>query len=775
MMVTKLDGTMLRVNPAFTEVLGWPEDEVLGKPWWNFLHAEDAEAARCRNAEIRNTAAKWEAERRVRHKDGSYRLINWRCESLPEEDKSYSVGDDITDATANETFTQSIVASTPDCLKVLDLDGRILSINKNGLDQIEIDDASHCIGTLWVDFAQGDSRAALQRALDKARQGETGRFEGFCPTAKGKPRWWEGIATPLRGPHGEITRLLGISRDITERKRSQAYVEGQKRALELSINGSPLSTALEELARTVEAFSNGDSKVSIQLLDVDEKVFRASLSPSLPKTYTGALEGLPIHVGPCGDAAHDKKTFILDDIAADKRWPAFKELAAAHNLHACWSMPIFSVQGEVLGTFVVYYHKPQRPIPEEIAMVEFLSRTAGIIIERQRTTERMNAVVEDARKASLAKSEFLANMSHEIRTPMNAVIGITDILMHNSSPDEKNRLFLSTLRNSANQLMTLINDMLEFSRIEAGRIDLQHQWFDPRDLVRDCLSVISVEARRKGLSLISHEEMPEAIEALGDEQRVRQIVLNLLSNAVKFTEKGRVSVQCRCRTADDGHTWLEISVRDTGIGMSPETLGVIFEKFTQADNSIARRFGGTGLGLAISRSLAQLMGGAINVSSTPGQGSEFTLSIPIETRERRETAETTESTTEERSAHGRILLVEDNPANVMVATAALNRLGFTCETAMSGSEALQKRFAGKYSALLMDIQMPEMDGYETTRRIRAQEKEQGIARVPIVAMTAHAFSDHRARCLAAGMDEYISKPFKPEDLKEKILSAMEAA
>lgn len=469
------------------------------------------------------------------------------------------------------------------------------------------------------------------------------------------------------------------------------------------------------------------------------------------------------------------RPLVLRDIRAELAPEDGADLFASIGINAIITCPLIK-EGRLHALMAVHQKTARAWTDDDVSLMEAAAERCWATIERARseiilreTAVRLNVALEEAHKASRAKTDFLANMSHEIRTPMNAVIGLTSILLQ-SETAEKNQLFLKTLKTSADQLMTLINDMLDFSRIESGLVELERDWFSPCELLRSCLSVISVEARRKHLSLVSHEDCSVRCEVYEDIQRVRQILMNLLSNAVKFTAQGRVSVRCVIDTTDDGDV-LEICVRDTGIGIPPEKARAIFDKFTQADSSISKRFGGTGLGLSISRSLAELMGGAIVVESEVNVGSTFTLRIPVQTRQR-------DGCIDEQAGKGpvsavtdphRILLVEDNPTNVMVATGLLEQLGYSVDVADCGRDALEKSAQARYDLILMDVQMSEMDGYETTRRIRARENGDG-RRVPIIAMTAHAFSDHKDLCLQAGMDDFLPKPFKLENLSEKIRS-----
>lgn len=539
-------------------------------------------------------------------------------------------------------------------------------------------------------------------------------------------------------------------------------LQAHKGILSEIAQGAPLQKTLELVCRLFEQ-RFPDALCSILMVDESGGRLMLGAAPSLPDFYNEAVNGIPIgeNVGSCGSAAYLGEPVIVSDVETDPRWSSYLELARQAGLRACWSVPLKDSAGKVLGTFAIYHRQPKEPAPEEWRWVQDFSAIVAIALERhryererQQLMEQLQQALQAAQAANEAKSRFLATMSHEIRTPLNGLLGMIHLAMQTAEAG-KVREELGWARQSAESLRGILNDILDLSKIEAGKIEIVQAPFHLGSLLDDCIHLYQACAEEKGLEL--RVDAPPNVRGtfLGDGLRLRQVLSNLLANAVKFTSSGTVTL-----TVAETEAGIGFEVTDTGIGIPPDKQELIFAPFEQADSRVTRRYGGTGLGLTISAALVQLMGGELRVDSSPGEGSTFRFTLPLE---RVSPADAPPPQAPESVTGLRILVAEDNRVNRILFERLLQRHGHHVVLAADGAEAVERfRDSGPFDLILMDLQMPVMSGHDAAAQIRALEA--GASRVPIIAVTAHALNGDREACLAGGFDDFLAKPIQHQEL-----------
>jgi PAS domain S-box-containing protein len=601
--------------------------------------------------------------------------------------------------------------------------------------------------TLWEAFPLVRG-AEIEAVLRKALGGERSirRVEYYEP----QQRWFEASAFPC----GD-----GIAvhfRDITERRRAQTILSGQKHAFELAMNGAPLHAILEQLVRAVEAQGAGRMVAAIHLVE-DGKLYHGA-APNLPDAYNEAISGLPIgpNVGSCGTAAFTGESVIVRDVQTDPRWAAYREIAAQYDLRACWSMPLRASTGEVIGTFAQYNRQVWDPTPQDLESIEVLGRTAAMVIERERDARRRESSAIELERANRAKDQFLAMLGHELRNPLAPIV----IALHlmEIRGEQNTRSARSVIARQVEQLTRLVDDLLDVARFSSGHITLRRSVIDLADVVTHAIEMTRplFQQRRHNLSI----SLDENLYVEGDATRLAQVFANVMTNAAKFSERGSRTTLSAVRTGD----MVSVSIRDQGIGIDPAVLPTVFDLFTQAEQAIDRAQGGLGLGLAIVKNLVVHHGGRVSAHSEgAGRGSTFTIELPASalplTQAMPEPVRLIASTTSRR-----ILIVDDNPDICGMMKETLSLLGHEVRVEHDGQSALEAVEELAPEVVLLDIGLPVMDGHEVARRLR---KRPGAGPM-IIAVTGYGQDADRERALAAGCDAHLVKPIALDALLRMI-------
>ncbi len=874
------DGYFKRVNPAFTEVLGWSEQELLATRYVNFVHPDDVEASRL---ELQRMQARKDQTvhfyRRYRTKNGDYRLLQWVANRTPFSDIIYAIARDVTEEREREQLLEasqnklsSFFEHSQGLMCTHDLEGKFLSVNAAGasllgytVEEMEglgiydiIPRAHHAAfkayldlirergsasgqmttihkdgstriwyfnnvleqgvnedpyiianaidiseryylekdlartkemleqtnqvarvggwvaemgkGSLfWTDvtkeihgvpphyeptlteairfFKKGASQNEIARAINRAiKEGKSWDLEVQIINAAGEEKWVRALGHAAF-EHGVCKRLYGAYQDIDERKKAQLEIFNSRKLLnDVLQSASEVSIIATDSHGMITVFNHGAER----LLGYEASEMIGRHMPTVVHDEDEVRERAEELSHETGEKIIGGRVFTYnaEKYGSEQREWIYVKKDGSRCMVSLVMTPIRDIRHKIIGYLGI----------------------ATDITKRKRMEQALIAAKLQAEQVSSAKTEFLANMSHEIRTPLNGIIGFTDLALK-TDLNETQHQYITVVNQSANILMSIINDILDLSKIEAGKLELHAERTDLIELATAATDIISFQARQKGLKVMLHigKDMPQMVMA--DGLRLKQVLVNLLGNAVKFTEQGEVELKISSVARErDGSITCRMEVRDTGIGIRPEKQQRIFEAFAQEDASTTKRYGGTGIGLTISNKILALMGSKLQLISFPGSGSIFYFYVTLQADET--TDESMRPATEAQQPAGKVnletirtsvLVVEDNTVNMLLSRTIIRRLmpQATIIEAGNGLDAVKICKEKMPGIILMDIQIPELNGYEATYKIR--EMERGT-RVPIVALTAGNISGEKEKSLAAGMNDYLSKPIVEESL-----------
>ena len=586
------------------------------------------------------------------------------------------------------------------------------------------------IGKSMMMFIPDERNRKILEAKNDLRQKKiSDQYEIELMRKNGETLYFLVGASALLNPAGEVVGSLGTLTNISERRKIEEALSSSEKLLRTLFENAQGFICTHRLDGTILSINKAGAEiVGIPILMLLEKNLLNFIEPDKTESFKSYLETINVE---------KQATGIFPFINAQD--------GSKHYL---------------LYQNVLYQERDK----ESYVIVTAQDITERINFEKELTKAKLIA-----EKSVKVKEQFLANMSHEIRTPMNGIIGLTSVLQK-MVIDEEQKSFLQAIQASADKLLVIINDILDFSKIEAGKIDFEETDFNPKMLLRESIKLFQLQAleRNNTLKKVVDQNVPEVIK--GDPGKLTQVLNNLIGNAIKFTQKGQITVKANLISENEENIWLQFKVQDTGIGIPEEKINHVFESFTQASSDTSRKYGGTGLGLTISKQFIQLQGGSISVKSKLNEGSIFTFRLPF--RKSTATVPTPVITSNNSIVHPaelgclRLLLAEDNEINQLLVKKIMNDWGFELDIAENGLKALELFNQNNYHLILMDMQMPEMDGYEATDYIRKSKSPK--SKIPIIALTAHASLGEVEKCTKAGTDAYISKPFKAEVLLQEI-------
>jgi PAS domain S-box-containing protein len=765
---SNLDGVITYANAALHRMHGRKAGDMIGRHIWDFETSDKNRQALCNYYTYlieeqpdpepyitRNISA--------HHREMSLETVWGYKRNNAGELTGFvcSISDITVRVEADEALRQSesryrhLFENATDCIHEIDLAGEITNMNLAGLEMLGLDNEQQVIGRKYLDAVCDDDRQRIADLLQRAYSGQDSKFE-FDGVGQEDRRTYSSCFIPITDNDGNVEKIKGITRDISQRSRVEK---------ELKVSEEKFSKAFyfHPLAMQILNLESGERlEINQQCLALYEVENISDLNKSIFSNNAWVDSG---------KQSDSVRQLIRDGYLNNYPIDVYNPAGEVRNLVSNAAML------DILdGQYAIISYTD---ITEQKQLADELDEHRELLEERvlKRTAQLAEARIK-AESASDAKSVFLANMSHEIRTPINAIIGLTHLL-HRARPTPQQAQKLEKINASADHLLAIINDVLDLSKIDAGKLYLEKSDFNLNDVLDQVESLLKTQARAKGISIAM--DIHDGLQWLsGDQTRLRQALLNYVSNAVKFTEQGRIVLHAEILEENENEILLRFEVSDTGIGIEPDKLDSLFDAFEQADSSTTRSHGGTGLGLAITRRLAELMGGEVGVESEPGKGSSFWFTARLERGKAllpgfiANDDGGAEKHLQNHHAGARILLVEDNAINREVTVALLSGALLAVDTAKDGVQAVEMVSTKTYDLVLMDILMPVMDGLEATRVIRSMTgsmTHSGVsyAELPILAITANVFEKDRLACLDAGMQDFVAKPVIPEDLFLKLV------
>lgn len=866
------DGYFKKINPAFTLTLGWTKEELLAKPFFEFIHPDDVSSTFKEIEKLSHGEKTIDFENRFITKNGDYLSINWVANPDVLTGELYAIGRNDSERikweqalSLSEEKHRGFFENSQGLMCTHDLKGNFISINPAGASSLgySVEEISN---KNLFDLVPDNTKILLQTYLDEIDKNGSSKGLMKIIHKNGTPKtWMYNNVISVRADGNKF--VIGTAVDLSERillekelkdinKRffqifdknpvmmaisnlktdkieyvNEAYLETfgftkeeviGKTSVELNIvpadereklvsilknqsnvrsaegmrtkkNGEKLwvLTSLEIFEIDGNSFiltslNNIDNRKKMEeeisrlaefqnvILDgTDYSIISTSESGIIKSFNKGAMKMLGYKaeemLGITPEIIHDKQEVV------DRAKVLSKEL----KIDIEPGVDVFLIKSRLNNSSDInewtYICKDGSRIPVELSVTTLRSSENEIIgylgiakdiSESKKAKETIIYAKEKAEQAVIAKNSFLANMSHEIRTPMNAIIGFTDLLAQ-TTLDKNQEEYVSSVKLAGGNLLSIINDILDFSKIESGKITIENIPFSLKDALKNIYNLLNERAKEKKLeyNFFLDASLPDFV--IGDSVRLNQIMVNLIGNAIKFTEEGSITVSVKKIKEDDLYYKMKFSVKDTGIGIPADKMDLIFDRFSQANTETTRKFGGTGLGLSIAKNLVELLGGEINLKSELGRGSEFSFEIKYKKVDKLDLEPLEKALAPKRPLGPvKILLCEDNVLNQRLATKILIKFGFDFEIAENGRIGLEKLIKGKFDLVLMDLQMPEMDGYQATIAIRNELKLQ----IPIIAMTAHSLVGEKEKCIEIGMNDYVGKPFTQNELYSKICS-----